>query len=153
MRLISIHPLVKVCVTREEVSNSVLVTQDMGKGIGEILQKGDPMGLMTSDLLGFAEVLEVFMIHANFNSVLHAKEEWASTFEPKDNRSQFLIMDIIVLLSRLETVTVEANRVNAVSKFLGDDSSKGPPRGIGFKDELLGPVRGMKDGGGGADVF
>jgi hypothetical protein len=111
------------------------------------------MGLMAGDLLGFAEVLEVFMIHANFDSVLHAEEEWVSTFESKDNHSQFLIIDVIVLLSGLEATTVEADRVNAISEFLGDDSSKGIPRGIGFEDESSGPVRGVKDGGRGADVF
>jgi hypothetical protein len=49
MRLIGIHPLVKVCAMREEVSNSVLMTRDMCQGIGEILEKSDLSSLMTSD--------------------------------------------------------------------------------------------------------
>jgi hypothetical protein len=111
------------------------------------------MGLTTGDLLRFVEVLEIFMVHANFNGVLCTKEEWSSTFETKDNCSQFLIIDIVVLFSWLETAAVEADRVNAVSKFLGNDSSKGISRGICSKDELSGPVRGTKDWGGGTDVF
>jgi hypothetical protein len=62
-------------------------------------------------------------------------------------------MDIIVLFSWLKAATVETNRVNAVGKLLGDDSSKGISRGVSFKDELLCPVRGIKDRGGGTDLF
>ena len=93
------------------------------------------------------------MVSANFNSVLHTEEEGATTFETKDDRSEFFIMDIIVLFSRLETSTVEANGVDAISEFLGDDYSKSKFRGISFKNEMACPIRGTKDGKGGANLF
>jgi hypothetical protein len=68
--LISIHPLVKVCAMRKEISNSVFMTSNMCKDIGEILKKSDLVCLMASDFLGFPEVLEVFVISVNFNNVL-----------------------------------------------------------------------------------
>ena len=55
---------------RKEISNSVFMTSNMCKGIGEILKKSDPVCLMASDFLGFPEVLEVFVIGVNFNNVL-----------------------------------------------------------------------------------
>ena len=70
MRLISIYPLVKVYATREEVSDSVFWASNMCERIGEILKEGYPMGLAASDLLGFTEVLEVLMVHADFDGML-----------------------------------------------------------------------------------
>jgi hypothetical protein len=99
------------------------------------------------------EVLQVFMVSANFNSVLHTEEEGATTFETKDDRSEFFIVNIIVLFRRLETSTVKANGVDAISEFLGDDCSKNKSRGISFKDEMACPIGGTKDGGGGANLF
>jgi hypothetical protein len=87
MRLISIHPLVKVGVMREEVSNGVLMARNVREGISEILWEGDPTGLMTGDLLRFMEILEVFMVSANFDGMLCAKEKQPSTSKAKNNGS------------------------------------------------------------------
>jgi hypothetical protein len=98
MRLISIHPLVKVYATREEVGDCVRKTRDVGEDIGKVLKESDPTGLMDGDFLWFTEILEVFMVCVNLNGMLCAEEEWLTTFEAKDNCGQFFIMDIIVLL-------------------------------------------------------
>jgi hypothetical protein len=100
MRLIGIHPLVKVRAMREEVGDHVCKTRDMGKSIGEVLKESDPTGLMASNFLWFAEILEVFMVCVNLNGMLCAEEEWLTTFEAKDDCGQFFIIDIIVLLGR-----------------------------------------------------
>jgi hypothetical protein len=62
-------------------------------------------------------------------------------------------VNIIVLFSWLEAAAVEANGVDAISEFLGDNSTKGIARGICFKDETLSPVGCAKDRGGGTDMF
>jgi hypothetical protein len=97
MRLIGIHPLVKVHATREEVGDRVRKTRDVGESIGEVLKESDPTGLTAGDFLWFMEILEVFMVCANLNGMLCAEEEQLTTFEAKDNCGQFFIMDVIVL--------------------------------------------------------
>ena len=101
MRLISIHPLVKVCTMREEVSDGVLVTSHMCEGVGKILEKDNPTHLVASNLMWFTEVLKVCVVHTNFNSVLHSKKEGMATFKAKDDGSKFFVMNVVVLFSRL----------------------------------------------------
>jgi hypothetical protein len=101
MRLISIHPHVKVHTMREEVGNGVLMTSHMYEGVGEILEKGDPTCLVAGNLMWFAEVLKVFVVHTNFNSVLHSKEKETATFKAKDDGSKLFVIDVVVLFSRL----------------------------------------------------
>ena len=150
--MISNHPLVKVYVMREEVGDSVLMTSNVCEGVGEILKKSDPMCLTASDLLGFVEVLQIFMVCVDFDSVLCTKKEGATALKAKDDHSEFFIMDVIILLGKLQTVTVEANRVNTIGKFLENDYSKGETRGVSFQDESSYPVRSVEDWGG-ADLF
>ena len=75
-----------------------------------------------------------------------AKEEGLAHFKAKENGCKFLVMSIVVMLGWKETATVEANRVNTIVELLGNDCSKGLTRGVSFKDELFGPIRGVKDG-------
>jgi hypothetical protein len=42
-------------------------------------------------------------------------------------------------------VAVEANGMDAVSEFLGDNYAKGKAGGIGFENKLSCPIRGIKN--------
>jgi hypothetical protein len=79
------------------------VSRNVGQFIIKVLEVFNPMGLATSDLLGLMEVLEVLVVSMNLNRVCHSEEQGATTLEPKDNCSKFLVMGIIVLFSREET--------------------------------------------------
>jgi len=82
---------------REEVGNSVGGTGDVVQCIIEVLEEFNPSGLLAGNFLWFAEVLEVLVICEHFNRVLCTKKEGASTFKAKDDASEFLVMDIIVV--------------------------------------------------------
>jgi hypothetical protein len=97
MWFVSIHLLVKVLSTREEIGDSVHVSRDVGQFIVEILKVFDPVGLSTSNLLQLAEVLEIFVIGVNFDGVRGTKKEGSTTFESKQDGCEFLVMGIVVL--------------------------------------------------------
>jgi hypothetical protein len=72
----------------------------MGQFIVEILKVLDLTGLSTSNLLQLMEVLEVFVVGADFDGVHSSKEEGATTFEPEQDGCEFLVMGVIVLFGR-----------------------------------------------------
>jgi hypothetical protein len=96
---IGIHLLVKVLSSGKEICDSVGVAGDVGQFVVEILEVFDLLRLSASDLLWLAEVLEILVISAHFNRVRSSKEEGATTFEPKQDSSEFLIVSVIVLFS------------------------------------------------------
>jgi hypothetical protein len=103
MWFVSIHLLVKVLSLGEEIGDSVGVSRNVGQFIIEILEVFDPMGLMTGDLLGLMEVLEVLVVSMNLNWVCRSKEQGATTLEPKDDHGELLVMGVVVLFGREET--------------------------------------------------
>jgi hypothetical protein len=107
----------------------------MFESVVEILQKLDPLGLSARDLLRFAEVLEVFVVGADADRVLSTKEEWAATFETKDDAKEFLIMSVIIGFCREETVRVESNGMKPILVFLGDDYPESVAGGVGVEDK------------------
>ena len=145
MGFISIHPLVKVWPTREEVSNGIVLTRNMSKSAIEVLEIFNPVGLSTRDLLRLVEVLKVFVISVNLNRFGSTKKEWLSHFEAKEDSSKFFIMGIIVAFSGEEALTIETNRVDAIFKSLGNDGAQRITRGISFKDKFSRPIRRAKD--------
>jgi hypothetical protein len=101
-RLIGIHLLVKVLSLRKEIGNGVGITRDVGKFVVEILEIFNPSCLMTSNLLGLAEVLKVFVISANLNRVCSAQVQRVTTFKPEDYSGELFIVRVVVLFGREE---------------------------------------------------
>jgi hypothetical protein len=97
---VSVHLLVKVLSSRKEISDGVRVSGDVGQLVVEILEVLDPAGLTTSNLLWLAEILEVLVIGADFNGVCGSKKEGSTTFESKQDGSEFLVVGVIVLFGR-----------------------------------------------------
>jgi hypothetical protein len=143
-RFISIHLLVKVLSSGKEISDSVRVTRNVGQLIIEILEVLDPAGLVASDLLRLAEVLEILVVGSNLDRLCSAEEEGSTTFESKENRCEFLVVGVVVLFGWEETSGVEGDRVNSIVKLLRDDGSEGVSRGVGFKDKSFQPVGATK---------
>jgi hypothetical protein len=143
-RFIGIHLLVKVLSSRKEVGDRIWMTGNVGQFIVEILQILDPVGLSTSNFLRLTEVLEIFVVGANFDGLSSAKEERAATFKSKQDGCEFLIMGIIVLFGGEETAGVEGNGEDTVIELLRDDGSEGISRGVCFKDKAFGPVGATK---------
>jgi hypothetical protein len=77
------------------------MTSYMCEGVGKILKKGDPTCLLAGDLLWFAEVLKVFVVCVNFNSVLCSEKEGMPTFKAEYDGGKFFVMNVVVLFSRL----------------------------------------------------
>jgi hypothetical protein len=100
---IGIHLLVKVLSSGKEIGDGIHVTRDVGQFIIEILQVLDPAGLMASNLLRLAEVLEVFMVGANLDQLCCTKKEGSTTLKPEQDSCKFLVMGVIVLFGREET--------------------------------------------------
>jgi hypothetical protein len=134
-RLVGIHLLVKVLSSGKEVSDSVHMTWNVGQFIVEVLKVLDPAGLSASNLLQLAEVLEIFVVGANFNWLCRAKEEGSTTLEAEQDGCEFLVMGIVVLFSQEETAGVEGDGVDSIVELLRDDGSEGVSRGVGFKDK------------------
>jgi len=69
----------------EEVHNGVGGTCNVLQSVIEVLQEFDPVGLSSSDLLWFPEVLQIFVICQHAYGVLRTQEEGSSTFESEDD--------------------------------------------------------------------
>ena len=67
MWFVSIHPLVKVCLVGEEVSNGIFIPWDVFDSVVKVLKVFDPFCLLARYFLGLAKVLEVFIICVYFN--------------------------------------------------------------------------------------
>jgi hypothetical protein len=120
---VSIHLLVKVFLSQEEISNSVGVARDVGQLVVKVLEVLDPAGLSTSNLLWLAEVLEILVISADLNRVCSSKKEGTTTFEPKKNGGEFFVMGVVILFGGEKAVGVEGNRVDSIVEFLQNDGS------------------------------
>ena len=59
------------------------------------------------------------MVGFHVDQVFSTEEQRASTFEAKDNSSEFFIMGVIVALGREETARVESNGMYAILMLLG----------------------------------
>jgi hypothetical protein len=99
-RFVGIHLLVKVLSSRKEIGNSIRVTRDMGQFIIEVLKVLDPVGLSTGNLLRLVEVLEILVVGANLNQLCSSKKEGSTTFESEQDGYEFLVMGVVVFLSR-----------------------------------------------------
>jgi hypothetical protein len=97
---VGIHLLVKVLSLREEISDRIHMTGDVGQFIVEVLEVLDPVGLSASDLLRLSEVLKVFVVSADLDGVHGSKEERSTTFKPEQHGSKFLVMGVVVLFGR-----------------------------------------------------
>jgi len=75
------------------------------KSVVEILQEFDPTRLPSSNLLWIAEILKVFVVSADANSVCSTQEQGATAFKAKNYRSEFLVIGVVVLLSRTALLT------------------------------------------------
>jgi hypothetical protein len=118
MRFVGIHLLVKVLVPGKKVGNSVGVAGYVRQFIVEVLEVFDPLGLSTSNFLWLAEVLQIFMVGADFDGVRHPKKEGTITFESKQDGGKFLVVGVIILFGREEASRVEGDRVNSIIKLL-----------------------------------
>ena len=116
----------------------------MFQGIVEILEELNPSSLSPSYFLWFLEVLKVFVICKDFDGVLHTQEEGASTFEAKDDASEFFIMNIIILFSREEAPRVKHDRIHAIVVFLSNDHPQCITRCISMHDKGFQPVGGFQ---------
>lgn len=96
---VGIHPLVKVFSAQEKICDGVGGSRYVFKCIIEVLKELNPTRLSSCDLLWFAEVLEVFVVCADFDWVFCTKEKWPSTFESKDNAGKFFVVGVIILFS------------------------------------------------------
>ena len=137
MWFISIHPLVKVGMTREKIGDGIILTRDMGEVIVEILEVFDPMGLLARDFMGLMEVLEVFVVSMDLNRISSAKEEGSSHLEAKEDCSKFFVISIIIAFCREKTSAIKANGINTIVKSLSNNCSKGIARCISLKDKLF----------------
>ena len=69
MWFISIHPLVKVRVMGKEVSNGIIMTWNISKGVVEVLEILNPTSLSARDLVRLMEILKIFVIGMHLNWV------------------------------------------------------------------------------------
>jgi hypothetical protein len=73
------------------------MTWDVGQFIVEILKVLNPAGLLTSNLLRLAEVLEILVVGANLNQLCGSKKEGSTTLESEQDGCEFLVVGVVVL--------------------------------------------------------
>jgi hypothetical protein len=64
------------------------------------------------------EILEILVVSADVDWVLSSQEKWPSILKTEDNAKQFLIMGVIVYLSRKKATGVKGYRVKSIIIFL-----------------------------------
>ena len=92
--------------------------------------------MMAIENLGRGEVLQIPMITEDCYLMLSTMKITTPSLECSDNSQKFLIIDIIVNLSRRELARVKGHRVEElIILILGQNSPKGKIRYISFNDE------------------
>src|SRR5260221_9220357 len=119
----------------------------------EILEELNPSSLLSSDLLGLTEVLEVLVVSEDPDLVFSSEKQSSAALESKDDPCEFLVMHIVVLFRGEKASGVEGDGVHPVLVFLGNDDAQGVPRCVSVHDERLIPIRSLQDWFLGADIL
>src|SRR5258708_19666481 len=126
---------------------------DVIETVVEILEEFHPLGLASCDFLWLTEILEVFVICADHDGMISAKEIQATTFEAVYNGCHFFIMDVIVLFRREESSRVECNWVSSICEFLANDDTESEIGCVSIHKELFRPIWGSENWIGATYVF
>ena len=112
----------------------------------EVLKEHHPLGLVTRQSLGLAEVSKVFVIHEQGDGMGGSLQVMSPVFKSMDDGEQFPIIDVIVSFSRRESLRqVSAGVKIAITVLLHENTPASEKRGVSHDNEGTTDIREVQD--------